>query len=617
MGLCNSKPSSYPNSPKSDPIPNKTSSIPTKEKPIPGENKPVSTSTSVNGESNNPSNVDVQSNTGNEGKKSPFFPFYSPSPAHYFFSKKSSPARSSANSTPKRFFKRPFPPPSPAKHIKAVLARRHGSVKPNETSIPEGSEAEAATGLDRSFGFSKNFINKYELGDEVGRGHFGYTCAAKFKKGELKGQQVAVKVIPKAKMTTAIAIEDVRREVKILRALTGHNNLVKFYDAYEDTDNVYIVMELCEGGELLDRILSRGGKYTEDDAKSVMIQILNVVAFCHLQGVVHRDLKPENFLFTSKDDNSVLKAIDFGLSDFVKPDERLNDIVGSAYYVAPEVLHRSYSTEADVWSIGVIAYILLCGSRPFWARTESGIFRAVLKADPSFDETPWPSLSSEARDFVKRLLNKDPRKRLTAAQALSHPWIKNSNSNDVKVPLDILIFKLMKVYMRSSSLRKAALRALSKTLTVDELFYLKEQFALLEPNKNGTISFESIKAALMKHSTDAMKESRIPDFMTSLNALQYRRMDFEEFCAAALSVHQLEALDRWEQHARCAYELFEKDGNRAIVIEELASELGLGPSVPVHAVLHDWIRHTDGKLSFLGFVKLLHGVSSRSLAKAQ
>lgn len=100
-------------------------------------------------------------------------------------------------------------------------------------------------------------------------------------------------------------------------------------------------------------------------------------------------------------------------------DERLNDIVGSAYYVAPEVLHRSYGTEADMWSIGVIAYILLCGSRPFWARTESGIFRAVLKADPSFDEGPWPSLSADAVDFVKRLLNKDFRKRLTAAQALS------------------------------------------------------------------------------------------------------------------------------------------------------------------------------------------------------
>ncbi|PIN19125.1 Ca2+/calmodulin-dependent protein kinase, EF-Hand protein superfamily [Handroanthus impetiginosus] len=548
------------------------------------------------------------------GKKSPFFPFYSPSPAHYLFSKKS-PARSPAptSGTPRRFFKRPFPPPSPAKHIKAVLARRHGSVKPNEATIPEGQEVAGGTGLDKSFGFSKNFYNKYELGEEVGRGHFGYTCRAKFKKGELKGQEVAVKVIPKAKMTTAIAIEDVRKEVKILRALTGHSNLIKFYDAYEDHDNVYIVMELCEGGELLDRILSRGGKYTEDDAKIVIIQILNVVAFCHLQGVVHRDLKPENFLFTSKEENSALKAIDFGLSDFVKPDERLNDIVGSAYYVAPEVLHRAYSTEADVWSIGVIAYILLCGSRPFWARTESGIFRAVVKAEPTYEEPPWPTLSSEAKDFVKRLLNKDPRKRMTAAQAMCHPWIRNTNN--IKVPLDILIFKLMKTYMRSSPLRKAALRALSKTLTEEELFYLKEQFALLEPNKNGTISLDNIKTALKKNATDAMNESRIYDFLASLNALQYRRMDFEEFCAAALSVHQLEALDRWEQHARCAYELFEQDGNRTIMIEELASELGLSPSIPVHAVLHDWIRHTDGKLSFLGFVKLLHGVSSRSPAK--
>ncbi|OVA02010.1 Protein kinase domain [Macleaya cordata] len=553
---------------------------------------------------------DLQQPANSEPEKSSNYPFPSPSPLPSGF--KSSPANASVSSTPLRFFKRPFPPPSPAKHIKAFLARRHGSVKPNEATIPEGNECEVS--LDKNFGFSKQLISKYELGEEVGRGHFGYTCSAKVKKGELKGQEVAVKVISKSKMTTAIAIEDVRREVKILRALAGHKNLVQFYDAYEDEENVYIVMELCKGGELLDRILSRGGKYSEEDAKAVMVQILSVVAFCHLQGVVHRDLKPENFLFSTKDEASQLKAIDFGLSDFVKPDERLNDIVGSAYYVAPEVLHRSYGTEADMWSIGVIAYILLCGSRPFWARTESGIFRAVLKADPSFEEAPWPSLSSEARDFVKRLLNKDYRKRLTAAQALSHPWL--FNHKDIKVQLDILAYKLVKAYVCSSSLRKSALSALAKTLTVSQLAYFREQFTLLGPNKSGFISGQNFKTALIKNSTDAMKDSRVLDYVNMVNSFQYRKFDFEEFCAAAISVHQMEGMECWEQHARRAYELFEKDGNRAIMIEELASELGLSPSVPIHVVLQDWIRHSDGKLSFLGFVRLLHGVSSRSLQKS-
>ncbi|CAL9048301.1 calcium/calmodulin-dependent serine/threonine-protein kinase 1 [Musa acuminata AAA Group] len=542
--------------------------------------------------------------------KQPKFPFYSPSPLPSSY--KDSPANSSVKSTPLRFLKRPFPPPSPAKHIKALLARRHGSVKPNEASIPEGSEVEL--GLDKNFGFLKQIFSKFELGEEVGRGHFGYTCTAKAKKGDMKGEEVAVKVIPKAKMTTAIAIEDVRREVRILRSLTGHKNLVQFYDAYEDEDNVYIVMELCKGGELLERILSRGGKYSEEDAKAVIVQILSIVAFCHLQGVVHRDLKPENFLFATKDEKSTLKAIDFGLSDLVKPDERLNDIVGSAYYVAPEVLHRSYGTEADMWSIGVIAYILLCGSRPFWARSESGIFRAVLKAEPTFDEAPWPSLSSQAKDFVKKLLNKDYRKRMSAAQALCHPWLRNFE--EVKIPQDIIVYKLVKAYICSSSLRKSALRALAKTLTVDQLYYLQEQFALLGPNKSGYISLQNLKTALSRNSTDTMKDSRVLDFANVVSALQYRKLDFEEFAAAAISVHQMEVLDTWEQHARNGYEFFEKDGNRPIMIEELASELGLSPSVPVHVVLQDWIRHSDGKLSLLGFIKLLHGFSSRTIPKA-
>ncbi|KAG6786905.1 hypothetical protein POTOM_008525 [Populus tomentosa] len=586
-----------------------------------------------------------------------------------------SPARSS---TPRRFFRRPFPPPSPARHIAASLVKRLGGRgKPREGPIPEhgGVEAEQQQeqSLDKSFGYSKNFGAKYELGKEIGRGHFGHTCSARVKKGELKDEAVAVKIISKAKMTTTISIEDVRREVKILKALSGHRHLVKFYDAFEDANNVYIVMELCEGGELLDRILARGGRYTEEDAKAIIVQILCVVAFCHLQGVVHRDLKPENFLFTSGSEDADMKLIDFGLSDFFRPDERLNDIVGSAYYVAPEVLHRSYSLEADIWSIGVITYILLCGSRPFWARTESGIFRAVLRSDPNFEDVPWPSVTPEAKDFVKRLLNKDYRKRMTAVQALSklviplllcenipmtltkqwirmdgfaslsqgygilfydkkvsmenwlwmsctHPWLRDDSR---PIHVDILIYKLVKAYLHATPFKRAALKALSKALTEDELVYLRAQFNLLGPNGDGSVSLDNFRMALVHNATDAMRESRVPEILNAVDgypfsnvplfqmeSLAYRKMYFEEFCAAAISTYQLEALEGWEQIASTAFEHFEQEGNRVISVEELARELSVGPSA--YTIIKDWIRSSDGKLNVLGYTKFLHGVTLRS-----
>ncbi|KAG6748257.1 hypothetical protein POTOM_048173 [Populus tomentosa] len=524
-----------------------------------------------------------------------------------------SPARAS---TPRRFFRRPFPPPSPAKHIAASLVKRlGGGGKPKEGPIPEhgGVEAEQQQqqqqqqSLDKNFGYSKNFGAKYELGKEIGRGHFGHTCSATVKKGALKDQTVAVKIISKAKMTTAISIEDVRREVKILKGLSGHRHLVKFYDACEDANNVYIVMELCEGGELLDRILARGGRYTEEDAKAIIVQILCVVAFCHLQGVVHRDLKPENFLFTSGSEDADMKLIDFGLSDFIRPDERLNDIVGSAYYVAPEVLHRSYSLEADIWSIGVITYILICGSRPFWARTESGIFRAVLRSDPNFEDLPWPSVTPEAKDFVKRLLNKDYRKRMTAVQALTHPWLRDDSR---PINLDILIYKLVKAYLHASPFKRAALKALSKALTEDELVYLRAQFSLLEPNGDGSVSLDNFRMALVRNATYAMRESRAPEILNAMESLSYKKMYFEEFCAAAISTYQLEALEGWEQIASTAFEHFEQKGNRVISVEELARELNVGPSA--YTFIKDWIRNSDGMLSLIGYTKFLHGVTLRS-----
>ena len=277
------------------------------------------------------------------------------------------------------------------------------------------------------FSFKRRFYDEYELGVEIGSGSFGRTHVAIAKKidGEVTDKRVAVKVIPKRRMTSQIELDDVVREVTILRMLQRHDNVVEFIEAYEDVMNVYIVMELCQGGDLADRILDIGGRCSEASAIPIVWQVLSSVAYMHRMGVIHRDIKPENFLFATEKKDSLLKAIDFGLSGFCGEREVLDDIVGSPYFVAPEILKKAYDLKADEWSIGVLTYILLVGSRPFYGRTESEIFEAVLSKNPDYNGV---GITDEAKDFLQNLLTRDVKGRLTAAQALEHPWLKLSCS---------------------------------------------------------------------------------------------------------------------------------------------------------------------------------------------
>lgn len=256
----------------------------------------------------------------------------------------------------------------------------------------------------------------YTLGKELGRGQFGitYLCTEKST-----GQTYACKSILKRKLLSKGDRDDMKREIQIMQHLSGQPNIVEFRGAYEDRYSVHVVMELCAGGELFERILAKG-HYTERAAASICRAIVNVVHICHFMGVMHRDLKPENFLLASKDEGAMLKATDFGLSVFIEEGKVYRDIVGSAYYVAPEVLHRRYGKEIDIWSAGVILYILLSGVPPFWAETEKGIFNAILQGEIDFVSDPWPSISDGAKDLIRKMLTQDPKKRATSAQVLGN-----------------------------------------------------------------------------------------------------------------------------------------------------------------------------------------------------
>lgn len=490
------------------------------------------------------------------------------------------------------------------KNSQELKNKGKGNSKHQSGIIPWGKRTD--------FGYGKDFGKRYSIGKLLGHGQFGYTYVATDKSN---GDRVAVKKIEKSKMILPIAVEDVKREVRILQELTGHENVVHFYNAFEDDSYVYIVMELCEGGELLDRILSKkDSRYTEKDAAVIVRQMLKVAAECHLHGLVHRDMKPENFLFKSTKEDSPLKATDFGLSDFIRPDKKFQDIVGSAYYVAPEVLKRKSGPESDVWSIGVITYILLCGRRPFWDRTEDGIFKEVLKNKPDFRRKPWPTISNSAKDFVKKLLVKEPRARLTAAQALSHPWVREGG-NASEIPVDISVLSNMRQFVKYSRLKQFALRALASTLDEEELADLKDQFDAIDVDKNGSISLEEMRQALAKDLPWQLKESGVLAILHAIDCNTDGLVDFSEFVAATLHVHQLEEhdSDKWHLRSRAAFEKFDVDKNGYITPDELRMHTGIRGSID--SFLEEADIDKDGKISLSEFRRLLRtaSISSRNI----
>lgn len=245
------------------------------------------------------------------------------------------------------------------------------------------------------------------------------------------GEKYAIKSIRRSYPATVKA-SGLAREIRMLRRVK-HRNIVSLRDVYEDEDYVHIVTDLCEGGELFDRISEKSSNrskgsppcFTESNAARILYQILNAVSYLHEQGIAHRDIKPENILFETTDEDSPIKLVDFGLSrtHYGSHEPPMTAIVGTPYYIAPEVLRKKYTKSCDVWSVGIIAYILLCGYPPFNGANNVETHEAILRGSYCFPREEWKGISREAMDFVSRMLQADPTRRMTAVQALNHPWI--------------------------------------------------------------------------------------------------------------------------------------------------------------------------------------------------
>ncbi|XP_043704835.1 calcium-dependent protein kinase 10-like isoform X2 [Telopea speciosissima] len=441
--------------------------------------------------------------------------------------------------------------------------------------------------------------DKYILGRELGRGEFGitYLCTDRETK-----EALACKSISKRKLRTAIDIEDVRREVAIMSSLPDHPNIVRLRATYEDNDAVHLVMELCEGGELFDRIVARG-HYSERAAANVARTVAEVVRMCHEHGVMHRDLKPENFLYANKRENAPLKAIDFGLSVFFRPGERFSEIVGSPYYMAPEVLKRNYGPEVDIWSAGVILYILLCGVPPFWAETEQGVALAILRGVIDFKRDPWPRVSESAKSLVRQMLEPDPRKRLTAQQVLDHSWIQNAKKAP-NVPLGDIVRTRLKQFSVMNRFKKKAIRVIAEHLSVEEVEVIRDMFKLMDTDNNGKITYEELKAGLQKVGSQ-LAEPEMKLLMEVADVDGNGTLDYGEFVTVTIHLQKMEN----DEHFRRAFMFFDRDGSGYIEMDELRETLTDDSGKFDDEVLNDIIREVDtdkdGRISYEEFVAMM------------
>eukprot|EP00250_Pteridium_aquilinum_P014230 c21860_g4_i3 orf=1-1650(-) len=446
----------------------------------------------------------------------------------------------------------------------------------------------------------QNITDKYILGKELGRGEFGVTYLCTDRESQDK---LACKTISKRKLKTRVDIDDVRREVVIMHHLPPHPHLIGLKDVYEDDNAVHLVMELCEGGELFDRIVARG-RYHERAAANVTRTIVEVVQACHKNGVMHRDLKPENFLFLNMRENSPLKAIDFGLSVFFKPGDRFDEIVGSPYYMAPEVLKRNYGPEVDVWSAGVILYILLCGVPPFWAETEQGVAQAILRGAIDFKRDPWPLVSDRAKSLVKQMLEPDPKRRLTAQQVLDHPWLHNAK-HAPEVPLGDAMRSRLKQFTAMNKLKKQALRVIAEFLSGEEVDGIKKMFDSMDINKTGMLTCEEFKEGLKKLGSQ-LAEDEIQQLVIAADFDKDGTIDYGKF--AALTVH-LQRMDS-DEYLHKAFSHFDLDDNGFIDFDELKQVLSdeLSPdedSELIRNVMNEVDVDKDGQISYEEFASMM------------
>lgn len=420
--------------------------------------------------------------------------------------------------------------------------------------------------------------------DELGEGGYGSV-----RKGVCKALNAerAIKSIPKKSLPDRARFD---REIEIMRVL-DHPNIIKLFEVFEDAKYFYMVMELCTGGELLDCIIVNPSGFSEKVAARVVREIFRAVHYMHTVNIAHRDLKPQNFLLVDKSglENSALKLIDFGISRQCKPGDVMTTKACTLAYVAPEVIAGEYSLTCDVWSLGVIIFLILSGS-PVFSGPNREIYDAIKSCKYSFDAPVWANISEDAKDLISNLLVLDPQKRYTAEQALHHPWIDKLAPKGKDENLLAAGIHNWKSFQAANKLKKATLTVIAQQLGENKISNLKEMFDALDTDDDGAVTMEEMQEAIKKLGLSEMSE-HLAHIMENVDSKGNGVIDYTEFVAASLD----KKLYLEEDVCWAAFRVFDIQGNGRLTRDELAKMLGGGNSDKKFEHVWEDVMHVDRK----------------------
>ena len=408
--------------------------------------------------------------------------------------------------------------------------------------------------------------DNYEVKELLGEGAYGAVRKLTFRPTR---EDRAVKIISKKSIKTSEDRAVIDKEVEILKSL-DHPNILKIHETYEDKFSIFIVTELCSGGELFDRITA-SRVFSEAVAADYTKQMLSCLLYCHDRHIAHRDLKPENFLLTNPTSTASLKLIDFGAAEFCPPGALMQKKIGTSYYIAPEVIDKQYTEKCDIWSAGVILFIMLSGAAPFDGADDAEILANVKKARYFFNGKDWDGISSEAKDLVRKMMDINPESRISAKDALGHPWFAQALRHPLDSAQASRILGNLRSFHWEKKLQKATLSFIVTQLTTkEEREEMLELFKSLDKDNNGTLSRQEIEEGMSCFMNVPGLQGEIDQIMRQVDFDGSGEIDYTEFITATINKSLLLSQERLEM----AFGLYDTDKSGTITKDELKAILG-------------------------------------------